>query len=182
MDPKEEEVDVLTWLEDKPSRPNKRDFPDNVDADRIYERLFQGARPPKGDVIAGLGFDVLVLCAQEYQPSALDIPNVELIHMPSSDYDHTPPIQQHIQQVWKTADRVVERLREGKSVLVTCMMGFNRSGFVSGVALHLWLGWSGERCVEHIMAHRECALCNKRFAAYISHLPDISILPPSSSG
>jgi protein-tyrosine phosphatase len=46
------------------------------------------------------------------------------------------PINENHLNAWKAAsDVVVERVKEGKNVLVTCMAGHNRSGIVVGLAL-----------------------------------------------
>jgi len=164
----DEDREVLEWL--TPKRPNEDDFPLNLDVDRVFDKLFQGAVPPQGDLLARLGFDVVVLCANEYQPRADLHPGVELIYMPTDDYDHIPPTNEHIEKVQATAALVVKRLLEGKAVLVTCQMGWNRSGLVTATALHLWHGWSGERCVVWLKQHREDALYNKRFAIHIKSL------------
>jgi protein-tyrosine phosphatase len=160
--------EIIAWLSE--TRPDEKEFPVGFDADRIYGNLFQGSQPPKGELIAQLGFHVLVLCADEFQPGVEDFPGVELIHMPSGDYDHIPPTEAHLVQVQRTAERVVERLNQNKAVLVTCRGGFNRSGIVTGTVLNLWNGWEGEKCVRWVKDHRDYALHNKQFAIHVKSL------------
>jgi len=151
-----------------PDFPDEKTFPMGFDTDRIHGKLFQGAAPQTGGLLGDLGFDVLVLCAEEYQPTADQFPGVEtVIHMPSSDYDYIPPTRAHIAMVWETARKVVEHLENGKAVLVTCRAGLNRSGLVTAIALHLWLELTGERACDLVQDKRCDALFNKRFDDYV---------------
>jgi protein-tyrosine phosphatase len=69
---------------------------------------------------------------------------------------------------WKdAANKVVQHVRNGKNVLVTCLAGQNRSGLVTALALQQLTGWSGKKIVNHISAKRMWALHNATFAQYI---------------
>jgi protein-tyrosine phosphatase len=166
--PKDDEAKLLGWPAEESEIPNEQSFPRSFDTNRIYGRLFQGAAPQEGPLVSNLGFDVLVLCAEEYQPSAERFPGVEeVIHMPTSDYDYIPPTKAHIALVWETARKVVRYLENDKAVLVTCMAGLNRSGLVSAISLHLWLGISGDNACTQVQNARVDALFNERFDHYV---------------
>lgn len=171
----DEETEILTWLQAGVDpimvEPDASKFPHNLDANLIFGKLYQGAAPPTGTTVANAGFQVLVLCADEYQPKAEEFPGVEVIRMPSDDYSHVPPTESHRNKVRKTAEVVAARLDENKAVLVTCFGGYNRSGLVTGYSLHLHLGWDGEKIVWWIRSKRDFALHNRRFAGWLSELP-----------
>lgn len=136
------------------------------DINKIHENLFQGAMPPKGELTAQKGFDVLVLCADENQDHEKYL-GVQVICAPGDD-DIRPNRLARDLLVWKpAAAQVAAAIREGKKVLVTCMAGLNRSGVVTALALQELTGWSGARVVKHIKSRRPYALCNDTFAAYI---------------
>lgn len=90
-------------------------------------RLAQGSAPPRG---ARLPFDVIVLAAQEYQPS---LPGHEVWYVPLDD--GPPPSRSQREWIGAVAHEVARRVRRGQRVLVTCWQGRNRSGVIAGLAL-----------------------------------------------
>lgn len=137
-----------------------------IDINKIYDGLWQGALPPAGGVLHKAGYDTLILAASEFQ-SAESYDDIEVICAPGDD-DHRPHRMANFLPIWKDAAKiVVERVRSGKVVLVTCMAGLNRSGMVTAFALQELTGWSGKQCVDHIRTSRKHALCNQTFAQYI---------------
>ena len=129
---------------------------------RIGPRLYQGIAPPTGPALKNLGWDVLVLCAEEFQPSASEFPGLEVIHAPNDDADREPTTDE-LAIVMSRALLVAMRVREGKRVLVTCRLGMNRSGLVSATALHFLTGAGGEACVKRVRDARPGALSNPHF-------------------
>jgi len=137
-----------------------------LDVNKIWEGLFQGAMPPVGYALKRHGFDVLVLAAACHQ-DAEAYKDIVVICAPGED-DEDPQRLESTLTTWQEAALdVAQHVREGRKVLVTCMAGLNRSGFITALALHHLTGWSGEVCVEHIRKRRKMALCNKTFAKYI---------------
>lgn len=120
--------------------------------------LAQGSAPPPE---AQLPFDVLVLCAREYQPPASYFPGVEVLHVPLDD-SGPPPTTDEVRLAVLAGKRVCHLLRKGKRVLVTCAMGRNRSGLVSGLAL-INCGASSSRAIDAIKQARANALSNAYF-------------------
>lgn len=137
-----------------------------LDCDLVVENLYQGAAPPYGGLVAGAGFDVLVLCAHENQRADL-YPRVEVVLAPGEDDSRIHRVERFL-PIWKeAAAKVAEHVRAGRKVLVTCIAGLNRSGMVTAMALHELTGKSGADCVELIRASRDSALCNVTFALWL---------------
>ena len=100
-------------------------------AAQVTPRLYQGPKPPPGKY----DVDVIVLMAEEYQPKSENFPGVsQVVHAPildnpwgvtSSEYD----------AIMGAKKIVVDALRRGETVLVTCNAGLNRSGVVVGLAI-----------------------------------------------
>ena len=134
--------------------------------------LSQGSAPTALSDFAVLraDFDVLVLCAAEYQPSGSLFPGIEVIHAPFDDAGDGPD-GSDIQTARAAAQAVVSRVRRGKRVLVTCWLGVNRSGLVTALALTDLLGISGAAAVDHVRARRPIALRNPHFVSYLKRVP-----------
>lgn len=135
-------------------------------AHKIADHLFQGGFPPPGDGLANAGIDVLVLAAAQHQDASL-YPGVTVICAPGDDDARRHRLDRFIDGWRSAAAQVVEHVKAGRNVLVTCMAGQNRSGLITALALRELTGWSGKRCVEHISRQRPHALNNATFANYI---------------
>lgn len=141
---------------------------DRLDADRIIPRLWQGSRPPKGPLLQSRGVDVVVLCANEHQPPGYAFPGVHVVHAPFDD----DLISRSIVEVASAAaERVALTHAGGRRVLVTCNMGWNRSGLVNALALHA-LGYSGREASRIVRRQRRGALGNTTFRSFVEHLGD----------
>jgi protein-tyrosine phosphatase len=129
---------------------------------RIGPGLYMGRRPPPDHKI-GLVFDVVVLCAYEYQPKAGDYGRALVLHVPLDDMEGKPPTEHEKQLAAEAGQAVAGWIRHGKRVLVTCRQGRNRSGWVTGVAL-LELGEPVQRAIDAIRKARgQDALDNPYF-------------------
>jgi protein-tyrosine phosphatase len=70
----------------------------------------------------------------------------------------------------QAARLVLDRLLEGKSVLVRCQAGLNRSSLIAGLAM-VGLGFEGSDAVQLIRSRRSpWALCNEEYADFIMGL------------
>lgn len=126
--------------------------------------------PVEGSELGKAGFRVLVLCAEEYQPPAARFPRLEVIYAPNDDSGQPfTALQAAIANM--AAHRVADYVRRKQHVLVTCMMGKNRSGLVTALALHHLTGWSGKDCVARVRAKRPIALSNEAFVHYLEKMP-----------
>lgn len=136
------------------------------DANEIYPNLWQGSLPPGGRALAKKGFDVVVLLARENQDIAA-YRDIEVIAVPTDD-DVRPHRAQAFFPIWEEiAKSVVDRIKCGKKVLVTCMAGSNRSGIVVALAVKLLTNKTGDEIIEHMRSKREFALNNDIFAEYV---------------
>lgn len=139
-----------------------------IDADLVHPGLLQGSAPPRGSALADLGIDLLVLCAEELVPGQRPrhFPGVRLHRAPMDDGDLIPELTAH-----EAALRVARAVRRNQQVLVTCAMGWNRSGLVSALALWYLTGAPGRACVQGVQRARPGALRNPWFAEYLRRLP-----------
>jgi hypothetical protein len=104
-----------------------------LDASRITPGIYQGSRPYDDDE-ASMNFDMIVLCAKEYQPPAKKYAPSHVVRVPIDDDRVTPAAERAIV---RGAIEIVNTIEKGERVLVTCNMGMNRSGVVIAAALML---------------------------------------------
>jgi hypothetical protein len=135
-------------------------------AHRIVDHLFQGGRPPPGDGLKNAGVDVLVLCAASWQEDTL-YPGLIVVKAPGDDDARIHRMMRFI-DVWRAAaELVVDHIKEGRNVLVTCEAGQNRSGIVSAMSVAMLTGCTGEEAVNTVSSCRPFALNNRTFAQYV---------------
>lgn len=153
-----------------------------IDAHEIVPLLWQGSKPPAGPQVAAAGFQVLVLCAREFQPAPMYFSGVPtIIHAPNDDHHFVT--RQDIQLAVNTASRVAEHLQRGEKILVTCLAGINRSGLVVALTLHKAFGYSGQSCIDlvrrrRILADGDDALTNTYFVEALLKLSGTDAPPP----
>lgn len=148
----------------------------NIEATLIHPGLWQGSRPPFGFSLKRAGFNMVVLCAEEFQPPHVmpagfdtllrgmaPFPDVEVVYAPNDDSFSTPPSREQLKTAITAAQQVTEVIKAGGKVLVTCWQGKNRSGLVSALALHKLLGISGFQAIHRVRARRRRALSNPYF-------------------
>ncbi len=116
--------------------------------------------------------DVIVLCAEELQFEKGD-PFLdefeEIIRAPNDDAVLT---RQQLAIAVSAAHKVVEHFKRGKTILVTCAQGRNRSGLVNAMALHMITGRPGKECIAIIQKCRENALTNPWFNRFLDQIPE----------
>jgi hypothetical protein len=137
-----------------------------IDAHRITRGIFQGSMPFKGPSLAKAGFGTLVLAAEEYQPSGRDFPGVKVIHAPLDDHPNQLSADEWAIILRAARFSSSEALRD-RRVLITCAMGFNRSGIITAVTLSMATGCSGTEAVQRIRERRPGALRNLSFVRQI---------------
>ena len=150
-----------------------------INASEIITNLWQGGYPPIGTELAYLGFKGLVITAAERDPyrnvggapdtqRSDDYPGVSLFYSPTWDL----PIDKATLSAAKSSAQVAaEWMRDGKKVLVTCGQGWNRSGLVVGLTLHLLKPTAlGTDIVKLIQSKRQGALSNQSFREVIERL------------
>jgi hypothetical protein len=148
---------------------------------------WQSGFPVDGDKLHRAGFDVLVLAANELQPSRpgsiehkvacavaeevvdFDFPGVEIITAPLDDSDGPTPEEAAIATAG--AERVLDALSRNKRVLVSCQAGRNRSGLISALVLAGRYGLSGKAAAQIVRLRRKGALTNESFSKFLSSIP-----------
>lgn len=139
-----------------------------LDATEIYPQLYQGSVPPHGDRLAKEGFRLVVLCAAEKIPPAAAFKKIALAIAPMHDTNVIHP--DHWADAQLAAKHVVDYIRRGKKVLVTCNAGLNRSGVVVALAANL-LGYPMQEVIARIQTRRYRhdlhGLCNPAFVSQL---------------
>lgn len=135
-------------------------------AHKILDHMYQGGMPPPGEGLKNAGIEVLVLAAKEHQ-DAEAYEGITVICAPGDDDPRRHRLDRFIDGWRAAATQVVEHVRAGRNVLVTCMAGQNRSGLIVALAVRELTGWSGEKIVDHVSRSRPFALNNQTFANYI---------------
>jgi protein-tyrosine phosphatase len=148
-------------------------IPSNLDAHVIVPGVYQGAYPKayeKGGLHV-LGFRALVLAAEELQPIGY-FQDVEVIKVPYDDTYKDLPKSQWL-KIKLTASRLASLVKAGNSVLITCAMGWNRSGLITAMTLaELYPTIPGEKIVQQIQLRRPNALGNEAFVDRFIHWAD----------
>jgi hypothetical protein len=158
-----------------------------LDAHEIVPGLWQGSLPPSGSAVADAGFDVLVLCARDYQRPADDYPGVEIIYAPNNDSAWSRPKGKDMAIASWAARKVVTAVQDGSRVLVTCFAGINRSALVVALAIHGLHGYSGPACIQLIREKRKLAhptdqaLTNDYFVEALLRLPGRRVTPGAAT-
>jgi protein-tyrosine phosphatase len=136
-------------------------------------KLAQGAYP-KPPIEAFGPFDVVVFCAEELQPRLHALPRTKkAVYVPLDDNPYQPVSAADAKRVREIGAVLAKDILAGRRVLVTCAMGANRSGLVTGMTLRA-LGHHGPAAVELIRARRiieggrQKALFNPVFAAFVT--------------
>lgn len=123
--------------------------------------------------VEGKTFDVVVLCAEEFQPESRIVSTAgkpSLIYAPNDD-SYKSVTRAQLSTAIAAARACVRHYRQGKAVLISCMLGRNRSGLVMALTLHLLYGMSGASCVDYIRRIVPHALTNDSFEAFLKTLP-----------
>ncbi len=152
----------------------------------ISRGLFQGQAPPCGPQLRQAGIDTIILCAEEwqpphnvdpisgailgYRPGMHPYPGVAIFHAPADDDFNAPPSPQAIAIAARAANFAAGRILRGGNVFVSCWMGKNRSGLVTGLTLHGLTGLAGATCAALIKRARPEALTNPQFVEALSKI------------
>lgn len=135
-------------------------------------KLAQGAYP-KPPIEAFGPFDIVVFCAEELQPRLTALPRTKkAVYVPMDDNPYQPVPEADAKKVREVGKMLAQEVLSGKRVLITCAMGANRSGLVTGMTLRS-LGHEGPDAVSLIRQRRKLgdgqqALFNPVFAAFVA--------------
>lgn len=99
------------------------------EATRLLPRFYLGSAPTKNP-----GFTFIALCAKEWQPRAEILAPAKICRIPLEDVEE--PISPRVQkQIEAGALALAQAWKREHKVLVSCIMGRNRSALVSALAL-----------------------------------------------
>ena len=142
-----------------------------LDAVRVTPLLWQGSRPPQGPELASMGFSAVALTAAEHQPGPHLFPGLDaVISVPLHDGFDPPPVGE-LMAAMETSGVVAGIVASGRKVLVTCNMGYNRSGMVTALSLmRLQRSKSTADIIAHIRAVRPGALGNEEFVYFLKSI------------
>jgi hypothetical protein len=144
------------------------------DLSEIVPNLWQGSRHSISKYLNRYKFNVLVLCAEEWQPPRSIFPDsVEVIYSPNADDPFRNPTRNELLRAVQTGRQVALAVRKNRKVLTTCMAGLNRSGLVNAIALHFLTGDDGHTCMRRVRLKRLGALGNAKFQQVLSRVPPI---------
>ncbi len=115
-------------------------------------------------------FDLVVLCAEEFQPVDHAFrAGLRVLRLPFDD-TLKPLTRRELQPLIGAASSLADEIRRGRRVLVTCMAGRNRSGLVSALTLCRLYGMTGSAAVTRVKQCRPNALTNRVFAETVVRL------------
>lgn len=118
-----------------------------------------GPRPPRGPHVARVGYHVLILTADTYQPPASDFPGCRVVRVGVPDDRYRPLSSAQRAALHSAADYAARKLAAGKSVLFTCEMGLNRSSTLAAMTL-VRLGAPKRKAIAMVRCMRAGALNN----------------------
>jgi hypothetical protein len=130
--------------------------------------LWQGGCPVDFDWVREEGISVVVDIADaDAHPPAGATDGLAYVKAPLVDADDVPDptFTQHL------ARMVAGFIRDGRTVLVHCTFGRNRSGLLASLVVREVLGVTGAQAVSHVQARRAGTVNNEAFAAWLRTLP-----------
>lgn len=136
-----------------------------LDVSNIAPRLWIGSAPTHGMDMPD--FDVLVLCAEEFQPDRTQFHGVTIrCPIPDAVLDNS-----QLARALIAAKATAEGLAVGRRVLVTCMAGLNRSAFVAALALGRLTRKGADEVISIVRTRRHPqALSNQYFVTILRHI------------
>jgi hypothetical protein len=141
--------------------------------DQIDTGLWQGAEPERSWSSYVLGpamdLDLLVLTNVDGQDGwgRFDGRGFAVMRAPMQD-DQRSLRPEDAEMAEEAAKRVCGTLQQSGRVLVTCHMGLNRSGLISGISLCLLREISGAAALQQVRSKRPGSLFNPEFAKYLA--------------
>lgn len=140
------------------------------EATRLIPGFYIGSAPSRN-----AGFSYIVLCAKEYQPNPKIFAPAKVRRIPLSDVEEplAPPVRHALDLHTRS---IAEAWARDHRVLVTCIMGRNRSALVSALALSKIVDCHPREAAVHVRETRidplgVPALENTHFWNYLQDYP-----------
>jgi hypothetical protein len=144
-----------------------------LSASKIFTRLYQGPYPPYGYLAQRAGADIVVFCARELQPDPPHCLGTQPVYVPlHDDIEHSAEAYTLARQASRW---LYNEWRKGKTILVTCAQGRNRSGLVMALLLMRITNAPPAEVIDHIKGHRKDALTNSAFVRRLMHTPRFTL-------
>lgn len=135
----------------------------------VYPRLWVGSYPAEVEHEIHRRWDTIVLCAHGLQPPGHHFLGARVVRAPFHDnMRELAPDQLEIAS--RAARHVVMEHQAGYRVLITCVMGQNRSALVAGIALHYLGAGTGAQIVRVLQRRRPGSLFNDQFRRHLESL------------
>ena len=142
-------------------------FLNKLDYSYIAPGIYQGSRPSNSLQLINDKFTVLVLSAVEFQPQDSRYKNIKIIKAPIRDsYDIT---NEEVNKAITCSNAVCKDIVSGGKALITCYMGWNRSGLITAFCLINLYKMNGRQAVNHIKFMRKNSLNNEVFVKIIEN-------------
>jgi hypothetical protein len=100
----------------------------------VYPGLYVGARPKSGAQVQAAGFEVVALCAEEYQPPLTGFRG-RVLRVPMLDDEREEPPDVALKKACEASYVVAYAVHHRRRAICTCNWGFNRSALVAGLAM-----------------------------------------------
>jgi protein-tyrosine phosphatase len=128
------------------------------------------------DWVRRAGVDVVVdLADADAFPPADDIEGLTYLKCPLVDGDDLPDPGLTL----RLAALVAGLVRDGRTALIHCTFGRNRSGLLVTLVVRDLLGVSGSTALAHVQERRDGAVNNRDFAEWLRSLPEPESASPS---
>ncbi len=143
---------------------------------RILPGVWHGGCPVDFDWVRRVGVDVVVdLADADAFPPADDIEGLTYLKCPLVDGDELPDPGLTL----RLAALVAGLVRDGRTALIHCTFGRNRSGLLVTLVVRDLLGVSGATALAHVQERRDGAVNNRDFAEWLRSLPEPQTSSPS---
>jgi len=134
---------------------------------RILPGLWHGGCPVDFDWVRDEGIDVVVdLADADAFPPASDVSDLTYLKCPLVDGEAVPDSGVTL----RLASLVAGLVADGRTVLVHCTFGRNRSGLLVSLVVRQLLGVTGAEALAHVQEHRAGAVNNSTFAGWLRSL------------
>jgi hypothetical protein len=134
----------------------------------ILPGLWHGGVPVDYEWVRDTGLQVVVdLADADAFPPPEDVAGLTYLKCPLIDGDELPDPGLTL----RLASLVAGLVQDGRTVLVHCTFGRNRSGLLMSLIVRQVLGVTGAEALAHVQARRKDTVNNETFATWLRSLP-----------